>query len=65
MVVAILAAILDFSVIENISVLDLYKFEFSDLLNLFKDTKIIIISALEAKIQLIICCGGHFGGHLG
>ena len=34
----ILAAILDFSVNDDIYVLDLYKFEICDPLNLFKDT---------------------------
>jgi hypothetical protein len=47
---AILAAILDFSVNEDFRILDKYKFEFVDTTNLYKDTKIVVISASEAEI---------------
>jgi hypothetical protein len=56
---------LDFSVNEDFGILDKYKIEFVDPKILYKDTKIVVISASEAEIWLIMCFDGHFGSHIG
>ena len=62
---AIVAAILDLSIKEDISHLDFYINGLADPQNIYQNTEIINISTLEAETWLFICDGSHFGGHLG
>jgi hypothetical protein len=62
---AIVAAILDLSIKEDISYLDFYITGLVDPQNTYQNTEIINISTLEAEIWLFICDSSHFGGHIG